>query len=162
MLINNDFISLDEKLDLKKAFTVFNKQRTQNFVDSENPSKKTLKFKFYVSKKVENFKKLPPKNFKKNLIKIFVGVVIFSVFVSSVVSFKFGVAHEKISQQNNVCVEYEVCYGDTNTSLNEMFYEYGYSHFTLSGVDQNSSPNNGNPFAGDKVVGSKLYAIWRV
>lgn len=163
LLINNDFSGLDEdfvpiqnifdkQVDLNEAFSAFNKQRPQNYVDSIKTSK-TSKFKLYASKKVEKLKSLPPKNFKKYLIDAFVGVAVFSVFVSSVAGFKFGIAYEKINQQNNVCVEYKVRNGDTNTSLDEMFYEYGYSHLAVSGADRNSSPNNGNPFEGDKVVG---------
>ncbi len=54
---------------------------------------------------------------------------------------------------SNVCVEYTVEEGIGNNDLKDMFREYGYSHYAVSGADRNLSSNSGNPFEGDVVVG---------
>lgn len=54
---------------------------------------------------------------------------------------------------SNVCVEYTVEEGIGNNDLKDMFREYGYSHYAVSGADRNLSSNSGSPFEGDVVVG---------
>lgn len=163
LLSKNDFSGLDEdfkpiddilkqrdKKQINETISLFDKQRTQNYVDS---NKKTSKFKFYVKEKVQRLKDLPSKDFKRNFKKVAAGVVAVAVLGSYGAVFNYGMNLEKNNQQNNVCVEYRVRSGDTNTSLNEMFYEYGYSYLEVSGAQRNLSSNKGNPFAGDVVIG---------
>ncbi len=57
------------------------------------------------------------------------------------------------SEENNVCVEYTVEKGIGNKKLDDMFYEYGYVSYAVSGADRNLSPNKDNPFEGDIIVG---------
>lgn len=57
------------------------------------------------------------------------------------------------NMKSNVCVEYEVEQGITNTDLEDMFYEYGYASYAVSGSERNLSLNKGNPFIGDVIVG---------
>lgn len=63
---------------------------------------------------------------------------------------------KKENQENlasNVCVEYTIEEGIGNDDLKDMFREYGYSHYAVSGAERNLSPNRDNPFKGDKVIG---------
>ena len=54
---------------------------------------------------------------------------------------------------SNVCVEYTVEEGIGNKKLDDMFYEYGYASYAVSGADRNLSSNGGSPFEGDVIVG---------
>lgn len=55
--------------------------------------------------------------------------------------------------KSNVCVEYTVEEGIGNKKLDDMFYEYGYASYAVSGADRNLSSNGGSPFEGDVIVG---------
>lgn len=55
--------------------------------------------------------------------------------------------------KSNVCVEYIAEEGITNKNLDDMFYEYGYASYAVSGAQRNLSANKGNPFEGDVIVG---------
>lgn len=55
--------------------------------------------------------------------------------------------------KSNVCVEYIAEEGITNKNLDDMFYEYGYASYAISGAQRNLSANKGNPFEGDVIVG---------
>ena len=55
--------------------------------------------------------------------------------------------------ESNVCVEYTVEEGIGNNDLKDMFREYGYASYAVSGAQRNLSANKGNPFEGDVIVG---------
>ena len=56
---------------------------------------------------------------------------------------------DKENQKYNVCVEYEVQEGDTKDKLNDLFKEYGFSYFEVSGAYRDVD----FVYAGDVVIG---------
>lgn len=163
LLSSNDFSGLDEDFkpinDIFKnrvkdsAISAFDVKRPQIYADDSEPVKKQSRFKLYISEKIEKFKDIPPKEFRRHLIRIGAGVSLVCVMVSSIAGVKYGIDFERQNQQNNVCVEYRVQDGEGNIDLDEIFYEYGYTEYAVSGASRNLSPNKGNPFLGDVIVG---------
>lgn len=163
LLSSNDFSGLDEDFkpinDIFKnrvkdsAISAFDVKRPQIYADDSEPVKKQSRFKLYISEKIEKFKDIPPKEFRRRLTRIGVGVSLVCVMVSAIAGVKYGIDFERQNQQNNVCVEYRVQDGDTNKGLEKKFYEYGYTEYAVSGASRNLSPNKENPFLGDVIVG---------
>lgn len=86
--------------------------------------------------------------------KAIIGGTIVAVGLTGVILTTNYIQNKK--QENlasNVCVEYTVEEGIGNKKLDDMFYEYGYASYAVSGADRNLSSNGGSPFEGDVIVG---------
>lgn len=86
--------------------------------------------------------------------KAIIGGTIVAVGLTGVILTTNYIQNKK--QENlasNVCVEYTVEEGIGNKKLDDMFYEYGYASYAVSGADRNLSSNSGSPFEGDVIVG---------
>ncbi len=98
---------------------------------------------------------LTKKEKKRKLIRnSIIGGTIIAVGLTGAIATASHIKNER--QENlasNVCVEYTVEEGITNKNLDDMFYEYGYASYAVSGAQRNLSTNKGNPFEGDVIVG---------
>lgn len=98
---------------------------------------------------------LTKKEKKRKLIRnsIIGGTIIAVGLTGAILTTNYIKNDNERNMKSNVCVEYEVEQGITNTDLEDMFYEYGYASYAVSGAERNLSPNKGNPFIGDVIVG---------
>lgn len=99
--------------------------------------------------KDEKNKRKQAKNLKlKKVVSIVVcGVIVFVGAMS--VSNLIKKNDNNKNKLNNVCVEYEVKNGDTKSDIDDIFGEYGFSYYEVSGPYRNSNLI----YAGDVIVG---------
>ena len=103
----------------------------------------------YKVERNQNNKKKQTKNFKLRpmFTKVVAGVL---VVVCAFGASKAVSNHmDKENQKYNVCVEYEVQEGDTKDKLNDLFKEYGFSYYEVSGAYRDVD----FVYAGDVVIG---------
>lgn len=101
--------------------------------------------------KDEKNKRKQAKNLKlKKVVSIVVcGVIVFVGAMSVSNLIKKNNNDNNKNKLNNVCVEYEVKNGDTKSDIDDIFGEYGFSYYEVSGPYRNSNLI----YAGDVIVG---------
>ena len=98
---------------------------------------------------------LTKKEKKRKLIRnSIIGGTIIAVGLTGAIATASHIKNERQENlESNVCVEYTVEEGIGNNDLKDMFREYGYASYAVSGAQRNLSANKGNPFEGDVIVG---------
>lgn len=122
------------------------KKKEENDIINQREAERS--YKIY---KDEKNKRKQTKNLKlKKVVSIVVcGVIVFvgAMSVSNLIQ-KNNNNNNK-NKLNNVCVEYEVKNGDTKSDIDDIFGEYGFSYYEVSGPYRNSNLI----YAGDVIVG---------
>lgn len=140
----------DPRFDDQYAFvklaneSYLKKKKEENDIINQREAERS--YKIY---KDEKNKRKQAKNLKlKKVVSIVVcGVIVFVGAMS--VSNLIKKNNSNKNKLNNVCVEYEVKDGDTKSDLDDIFGEYGFSYYEVSGPYRN--PNL--IYAGDVIVG---------
>ncbi len=120
------------------------KKKEENDIINQREAERS--YKIY---KDEKNKRKQAKNLKlKKVVSIVVcGVIVFVGAMS--VSNLIKKNNNNKNKLNNVCVEYEVKNGDTKSDIDDIFGEYGFSYYEVSGPYRNSNLI----YAGDVIVG---------
>lgn len=120
------------------------KKKEENDIINQREAERS--YKIY---KDEKNKRKQAKNLKlKKVVSIVVcGVIVFVGAMS--VSNLIKKNDNNKNKLNNVCVEYEVKNGDTKSDIDDIFGEYGFSYYEVSGPYRNSNLI----YAGDVIVG---------
>ena len=120
------------------------KKKEENDIINQREAERS--YKIY---KDEKNKRKQAKNLKlKKVVSIVVcGVIVFVGAMS--VSNLIKKNDNNKNKLNNVCVEYEVKNGDTKSDMDDIFGEYGFSYYEVSGPYRNSNLI----YAGDVIVG---------
>lgn len=120
------------------------KKKEENDIINQRETERS--YKIY---KDEKNKRKQAKNLKlKKAVSIVVcGVIVFVGAMS--VSNLIKKNNNNKNKLNNVCVEYEVKNGDTKSDIDDIFGEYGFSYYEVSGPYRNSNLI----YAGDVIVG---------
>ena len=120
------------------------KKKEENDIINQREAERS--YKIY---KDEKNKRKQAKNLKlKKAVSIVVcGVIVFVGAMS--VSNLIKKNNNNKNKLNNVCVEYEVKNGDTKSDIDDIFKEYGFSYYEVSGPYRNSNLI----YAGDVIVG---------
>lgn len=120
------------------------KKKEENDIINQREAERS--YKIY---KDEKNKRKQAKNLKlKKAVSIVVcGVIVFVGAMS--VSNLIKKNNNNKNKLNNVCVEYEVKNGDTKSDIDDIFGEYGFSYYEVSGPYRNSNLI----YAGDVIVG---------
>lgn len=133
------FVKLANKSYLKK-------KKEENDIINQREAERS--YKIY---KDEKNKRKQAKNLKlKKVVSIVVcGVIVFVGAMSVSNLIKKNNNDNNKNKLNNVCVEYEVKNGDTKSDIDDIFGEYGFSYYEVSGPYRNSNLI----YAGDVIVG---------
>ena len=122
------------------------KKKEENDIINQREAERS--YKIY---KDEKNKRKQTKNLKlKKVVSIVVcGVIVFVGAMSVSNLIKKNNNNNNKNKLNNVCVEYEVKNGDTKSDIDDIFGEYGFSYYEVSGPYRNSNLI----YAGDVIVG---------
>lgn len=122
------------------------KKKEENDIINQREAERS--YKIY---KDEKNKRKQAKNLKlKKVVSIVVcGVIVFVGAMSVSNLIKKNNNDNNKNKLNNVCVEYEVKNGDTKSDIDDIFGEYGFSYYEVSGPYRNSNLI----YAGDVIVG---------
>lgn len=122
------------------------KKKEENDIINQREAERS--YKIY---KDEKNKRKQAKNLKlKKVVSIVVcGVIVFVGAMSVSNLIKKNNNDDNKNKLNNVCVEYEVKNGDTKSDIDDIFGEYGFSYYEVSGPYRNSNLI----YAGDVIVG---------
>lgn len=122
------------------------KKKEENDIINQREAERS--YKIY---KDEKNKRKQAKNLKlKKVVSIVVcGVIVFVGAMSVSNLIKKNNSDNNKNKLNNVCVEYEVKNGDTKSDIDDIFGEYGFSYYEVSGPYRNSNLI----YAGDVIVG---------
>lgn len=122
------------------------KKKEENDIINQREAERS--YKIY---KDEKNKRKQAKNLKlKKVVSIVVcGVIVFVGAMSVSNLIKKNNNNNNKNKLNNVCVEYEVKNGDTKSDIDDIFGEYGFSYYEVSGPYRNSNLI----YAGDVIVG---------
>lgn len=122
------------------------KKKEENDIINQREAERS--YKIY---KDEKNKRKQAKNLKlKKAVSIVVcGVIVFVGAMSVSNLIKKNNSDNNKNKLNNVCVEYEVKNGDTKSDIDDIFGEYGFSYYEVSGPYRNSNLI----YAGDVIVG---------
>lgn len=122
------------------------KKKEENDIINQREAERS--YKIY---KDEKNKRKQAKNLKlKKAVSIVVcGVIVFVGAMSVSNLIKKNNNNNNKNKLNNVCVEYEVKNGDTKSDIDDIFGEYGFSYYEVSGPYRNSNLI----YAGDVIVG---------
>lgn len=122
------------------------KKKEENDIINQKEAERS--YKIY---KDEKNKRKQAKNLKlKKVVSIVVcGVIVFVGAMSVSNLIKKNNNDNNKNKLNNVCVEYEVKNGDTKSDIDDIFGEYGFSYYEVSGPYRNSNLI----YAGDVIVG---------
>lgn len=122
------------------------KKKEENDIINQREAERS--YKIY---KDEKNKRKQAKNLKlKKAVSIVVcGVIVFVGAMSVSNLIKKNNNDNNKNKLNNVCVEYEVKNGDTKSDIDDIFGEYGFSYYEVSGPYRNSNLI----YAGDVIVG---------
>lgn len=125
-----------------------NEQSNFSFTNLVNERNRNIKRSYSVDRNSNN-KLIQTKNFK--LKPLFTKVVTGALVIVCAFGISKAVSNhmDKENQKYNVCVEYEVQEGDTKDKLNDLFKEYGFSYFDVSGAYRDAD----FVYAGDVVIG---------
>lgn len=122
------------------------KKKEENDIINQREAERS--YKIY---KDEKNKRKQAKNLKlKKVVSIVVcGVIVFVGAMSVSNLIKKNNSDNNKNKLNNVCVQYEVKNGDTKSDIDDIFGEYGFSYYEVSGPYRNSNLI----YAGDVIVG---------